>query len=127
MNMTEVSSAITDADIKCNEGRLLLIRTQPTGALGPVWHLNVYNHCASAQQEKLAPMWRVCSEILMEAQAQGAAVILAGDLKVTIHNKESTELAVGETDFLWNAMASGQEADLDHVVAFPADIQMSRK
>eukprot|EP00961_Rhodomonas_salina_P028059 379044-Rhodomonas_salina.1 len=96
-------------------------------------------------------MWRVCSEILTEAQAQGATVILAGDLNVTMRNEECKEAraasaadnqallfveehggrvaerAVGETDFTWNAMASGQEADLNHVVAFLADIQMSRK
>ena len=65
------------------EGRVLVIKTSPTGAKGAVWHINLYQYTSSAPAAQRKAIWDACTAVIQEAREQGAAVILGGNLNAT--------------------------------------------
>ena len=64
-------------------GRVLLLKTNPPGAPCPVWHVNVYQHTASARTPVRKGVWDLCGRMVDAAKEQGEAVIVGGDLNAT--------------------------------------------
>ena len=65
-------------------GRVLVLKTKPPGGAGEVWHINVYQHTANAPAATRAAVWEACSNVIREAEEQGAAVIVGGDLNAAV-------------------------------------------
>eukprot|EP00961_Rhodomonas_salina_P080572 1084066-Rhodomonas_salina.2 len=70
---------MTDEELRHCAGRLIVLRTKPPGALGPVWHVNLYQHTSSASAAACRAVYAALLSIHAAALAQGAAVIVSGD------------------------------------------------
>ena len=142
----------TAAAIKQSAGRVLVLKTTPPGAPGAVYHVNVYQHTSSAVSAMRKGGWDVCSGVIRAAQAEGAAVVLGGDLNATtlvgqLAAKDKSvdracrswirehkgAAAVSSRDDnragqrSWQDPQGRRDADLDHVIVFPATIPMSHR
>lgn len=139
------SSAIVE---HCS-GRVLCLAMKPPGAVGTIWHINVYQHTSSALAAYRAAVWEACSSIIHQACEQGAAVILAGDLNATTHDSQRTPSSPASkadktlcefisfhhctadgcihTDYSWTDPKGKRAADLDHIIAFPSSLHHSAR
>jgi hypothetical protein len=135
-------------------GRVLVLKTEPPGAPGPVWHLNLYQHTANAMAAARKAVWDVCSTVVNNARDQGAALILGGDLNATTASGQRQGVlgmraadrvcqqwikdnkgaaapndAAGKMRGLrsWSDPRGRHDADLDHIIAFPSSIPMSHR
>lgn len=123
-------------------GRVLCLQTRPAGPKGPVWHVNVYQHTASACAEHRKAVWEVVCNILEQALEQGAAVVLAGDCNATMHYEQHMPArllsrpdktfcklvamhhgaaAIGVPgEYSWGNPRGTCQADLDHIIVLPS-------
>lgn len=142
-----------DATVQHCAGRVLVLKTSPTGAPGEVWHLNVYQHTSNASVVSRRQVWDACAAVIRAAKEQGAAVILGGDLNaVTGRGQRQQGMALRAVDKVcqdwirdnqgkaaansvlarggvrsWQDPRGRYNADLDHVVAFPSSIPLSHR
>ena len=76
-------------------GRVLVLKTAPPGAPGPVWHVNAYQHTSSAKASLRKALWQVCGDVVDDAKAQGEA----------ISTPPLTKVSGGQETRLWIARA----------------------
>ena len=131
-------------------GRVLVLKTKPTGAVGPVWHLNVYQYTSSAPAASRAAVWEACSRVVQEAQEQGACVVVGGDFNATTgpaqrasgvrsvdracqkwlrDNRGAAAVPSYEDNQAgnrsWRDPRGRHDADLDHIAVFPSTIPLT--
>eukprot|EP00961_Rhodomonas_salina_P003127 43154-Rhodomonas_salina.1 len=69
------AGTLTPAELWYCAGRLIILRTKPPGAPGQVWHVNMYQHTASASKAARRAILAALSSIHAAARAQGTLEI----------------------------------------------------
>lgn len=147
--LAEVEEDHRDAILQACAGRVLLTRTHPAGAVGETWHLNVYQHTASAPREVRAHLWLACQHIIKQAAEQHASLILAGDLNAVLtagarssgrlttvdkqlvrfvtenHGRAAAPATCGTLS--WTCPTGAAAATLDNIIAFPRSVAISEQ
>ena len=133
-------------------GRLLLVKTKPAGAAGPVWLLNVYQHADAGAREAKRQVYFVCTAIAQCAADEGAALLMVGDWNATLDEGQRPSgtrgVKTADKDFREFAQRVGvrpahglvhdevswestgnirHRADIDHLLALPSSVAMSAR
>lgn len=137
------SAPLTSEELRHCAGQILVLSTKPPGARGYVWHVNLYQHTASASAAARAAVLSALSSIHAAARVQGAAVIIGGDWNAALHEEQRSSGVMTQVDkhttefleyhqwapelgtrdqFSWASPSSMVMADLDHIVSFPSSV-----